>query len=84
MESIYLLIPIALVFVALGVWLFFWAVDNGQFDDLEGPAHSILFDEDGPRTDSSAPPSEQVPEKNQSLSKLTDTAQHNEDKANDA
>ncbi|MCL6415765.1 cbb3-type cytochrome oxidase assembly protein CcoS [Aestuariirhabdus sp. Z084] len=46
MESIYLLIPIALLFVAIGVWIFFWAVDDGQFDDLEGPAHSILFDEE--------------------------------------
>ncbi|WP_426416834.1 cbb3-type cytochrome oxidase assembly protein CcoS [Aestuariirhabdus sp. LZHN29] len=48
MESIYLLIPIALLFVGLGVWIFFWAVDNGQFDDLEGPAHSILFDDELP------------------------------------
>ncbi|WP_163834131.1 cbb3-type cytochrome oxidase assembly protein CcoS [Spartinivicinus ruber] len=49
MESIYLLIPIALLFVAIGVWIFFWAVDSGQFDDLESPAHSILFD-DEPRS----------------------------------
>ncbi|MDE1463938.1 cbb3-type cytochrome oxidase assembly protein CcoS [Spartinivicinus poritis] len=46
MESIYLLIPIALIFVAIGVWIFFWAVDSGQFDDLESPAHSILFDDE--------------------------------------
>lgn len=46
MDSIYLLIPIALVFVALGIWIFFWAVDSGQFDDLDSPAHSILFDDE--------------------------------------
>ena len=46
MESLIILIPIALAMVALGIKLFFWAVDDGQFDDLEGPAHSILFDED--------------------------------------
>ena len=46
MESLIILIPVALVMVALGIKIFFWAVDNGQFDDLEGPAHSILFDDD--------------------------------------
>jgi nitrogen fixation-related uncharacterized protein len=25
--------------------VFFWAVKNDQFEDLEGPAHSILFDD---------------------------------------
>ncbi|KZY38278.1 cytochrome oxidase, partial [Oleiphilus sp. HI0043] len=25
---------------------FGWAVKNGQYDDLEGPAHSILYDDD--------------------------------------
>lgn len=45
MESLIILIPLALILVALAIRVFFWAVDNGQFDDLEGPAHSILFDE---------------------------------------
>ncbi|GAA4649169.1 cbb3-type cytochrome oxidase assembly protein CcoS [Kistimonas scapharcae] len=48
MASLYLLIPLAVIFVIIAVALFFWAVDNGQFDDMEGPAHSILFD-DTPR-----------------------------------
>ncbi|MGM0433239.1 MAG: cbb3-type cytochrome oxidase assembly protein CcoS [Pseudomonadota bacterium] len=26
-----------------------WAVRNDQFDDLEGPAHQILFDDDEDR-----------------------------------
>jgi len=46
MEAIYLLIPIALLLVVVGIWVFFWAVKSDQFDDLEGPAHSILFDDD--------------------------------------
>jgi len=46
MEAIYLLVPIALILVAIGVAVFFWAVKSDQFDDLEGPAHSILFDDD--------------------------------------
>lgn len=46
MKILYLLIPISLVLLGLAVWAFFWAVKNDQFDDLEGPAHRILFDED--------------------------------------
>jgi len=46
MDAIYLLIPIALLLVVIGVLIFFWAVRSDQFDDLEGPAHSILFDDD--------------------------------------
>lgn len=49
MESLIILIPIAVLLVALAIRIFFWAVDSGQFDDLEGPAHSILFDDDKPR-----------------------------------
>lgn len=45
MESLFILIPIAVLFIALAVKVFFWAVDNGQFDDLEGPAHSILYED---------------------------------------
>lgn len=48
MSALYILIPIALIIVALAIWMFFWAVDNGQYDDLDGPAHSILFDDDDP------------------------------------
>jgi cbb3-type cytochrome oxidase maturation protein len=46
MEVIYLLIPlsIALVF-AIGA-VFWWALANGQFEDLEGPAQRILLDDD--------------------------------------
>jgi len=46
MTILYLLIPISLLFLSIAVWAFFWAVKNNQFDDLEGPAYRILFDED--------------------------------------
>ena len=45
MESLIILIPIAVLMIALAVRIFFWAVDDGQFDDLEGPAHTILFED---------------------------------------
>ncbi len=53
MESLFILIPVALIFVALAVKAFFWAVDNKQFDDLESSAQNILFDDD-PQSHSSA------------------------------
>jgi len=46
MEIIYLLIPVSLILLGLIVWILLWAVRSGQYDDLEGPAHQILMDED--------------------------------------
>ena len=48
MEILYLLIPLSLLLVGLIVWIFIWAINSGQFDDLEGPAHQILMDDDSP------------------------------------
>ncbi|MCI2284528.1 cbb3-type cytochrome oxidase assembly protein CcoS [Colwellia sp. MSW7] len=45
MNIIYVLIPIAILLTALGIYLFFWAVKTEQFDDLEKQGMSILFDE---------------------------------------
>ncbi|MBP9527899.1 MAG: cbb3-type cytochrome oxidase assembly protein CcoS [Laribacter sp.] len=46
MESLYLLIPMSIV-LAFGFGaLFWWATRSGQFDDLEGPGHRILMDDD--------------------------------------
>ncbi|ARD22351.1 cbb3-type cytochrome oxidase assembly protein CcoS [Shewanella japonica] len=46
MSIIYVLIPIAMLFVAVAVAVFFWAVKSEQFDDLDRQSVSILFDED--------------------------------------
>ncbi len=46
MESLYLLIPLSVVLVFVALWVFFKAMDSGQFDDLEGPAMRILQDDD--------------------------------------
>ncbi|MES2352993.1 MAG: cbb3-type cytochrome oxidase assembly protein CcoS [Pseudomonadota bacterium] len=48
MDILYLLIPLSLVLALLIGAAFWWAVDNGQFEDLEGPAHRILQDDDRP------------------------------------
>ena len=46
MEILYLLIPLSVALVAVIVAAFMWAIRSGQFDDLEGPAHRILLDDD--------------------------------------
>jgi cbb3-type cytochrome oxidase maturation protein len=46
MSIIFVLIPLGLVLLGTAVAAFFWAVRNGQFDDLESPAWRILMDDD--------------------------------------
>ncbi len=46
MEALYLLIPLSVLVVFIALWVFFRAMDGGQFDDLEGPAMRILQDDD--------------------------------------
>ena len=45
MTSLVILIPVALGLGLLGLATFFWAMRDGQFDDLDGAAHRILIDE---------------------------------------
>ena len=51
MESLYLLIPLSVIVVFLALWVFFRAMDSGQFDDLEGPGMRILQDDDSVHSD---------------------------------
>ncbi|MFN2329678.1 MAG: cbb3-type cytochrome oxidase assembly protein CcoS [Chromatocurvus sp.] len=46
MESLYLLIPIALVFCVIAIRLLLWAIDDGQYDDLDKESWRILADDD--------------------------------------
>lgn len=46
MSIIYVLIPIAMLFVAIAVLVFFWAIKSNQYEDLDREAVNILFDED--------------------------------------
>ncbi|HUO79053.1 MAG TPA: cbb3-type cytochrome oxidase assembly protein CcoS [Steroidobacteraceae bacterium] len=45
MTIIFILIPLGLVLVGLALWAFFWAVGDGQFDDLESPGWAVLADD---------------------------------------
>jgi cbb3-type cytochrome oxidase maturation protein len=46
MDILFLLIPLGLVLVGVIAWFFIWSVNHRQFEDLEGPAHEILMDDD--------------------------------------
>lgn len=46
MEVLFVLIPISIILIAVAIGIFGWAVKSGQYDDMEGPAHSILYDDD--------------------------------------
>lgn len=54
MSIIYVLIPIAMLFVLVAVGIFFWAVRSDQFDDLEKQSVSILFEEDSNQVESTS------------------------------
>ena len=48
MDILILLIPLSLVIVGVIAWIMLWAAKSGQFDDLEGPGHSVIMDDDSP------------------------------------
>ncbi len=49
MEGLIYLIPAALFLGLIGLIAFMWALKSGQFEDLDGAAERILFDdEDAP------------------------------------
>ncbi len=53
MTGLIYLIPLALVLGFVGLLAFLWSLKSGQFDDLDGAAHRILFDDDGEREENS-------------------------------
>lgn len=46
MDMLAYLIPVALLLGGVGLAAFLWSLRSGQFDDLDGAAHRILFEED--------------------------------------
>ncbi|EAS64609.1 cbb3-type cytochrome oxidase assembly protein CcoS [Photobacterium angustum] len=63
MESLYILIPIAIVFVCIAIGIFLWAVKSEQFDDLERRGYDILFDEDDTKHKNAVSNSESIEKK---------------------
>ena len=48
MNIIFVLIPIAILFVIIAGVVFFWAIRSEQFEDLDRQGSNILFDEELP------------------------------------
>lgn len=65
MDSLYILIPIALLFCAIAIRLLLWAIDSGQYEDLDKEAWKILADDEpqppGTEDEDSGPAREQEP-----------------------
>ncbi|HFD15058.1 MAG TPA: cbb3-type cytochrome oxidase assembly protein CcoS [Rhodospirillales bacterium] len=55
MDVLVYLVPIALALGLGGLLAFLWALHSGQFEDLDGAAERILFDEEEPPPVSAAP-----------------------------
>ena len=49
METIFVLLPLALLIALIAVGFFVWAARTGQFDDLDTPPVRMLFDDEEPR-----------------------------------
>ena len=45
MSVLFIVIPLAILLAFAALAAFFWAVHRGQYDDLETPAMSVLFDD---------------------------------------
>ncbi len=46
MTSLLFLIPLSLLVLVLAVVLFFWAVRNGQYDNMDSVALHVVLDDD--------------------------------------
>lgn len=46
MSVLLFLVPIALLLGLFGLAAFIWSLRSGQFDDLDGAASRVLFDDD--------------------------------------
>lgn len=51
MDVLVFLIPVALFLGLCGLAAFLWSLRSGQFDDLDGAAHRVLFDDDDEETE---------------------------------
>jgi cbb3-type cytochrome oxidase maturation protein len=48
MSIVYLLIPLGMVLMGFAVFALFWAVNSGQYDDLEDASRTVLESDDIP------------------------------------
>lgn len=67
MEIVFVLIPLSVLLIASAIGIFIWAVNNGQFDDMDSPAWKILVE----------------PEKRKHTRKERDTTEQAQEKPDD-
>jgi cbb3-type cytochrome oxidase maturation protein len=48
MDEFFYLVPLSLVLGVIGLGLFLWSLRNGQYEDLDGAAERILYEDDTP------------------------------------
>jgi len=58
MDILLYLIPVALLLGGGALVAFLWSLKSGQFEDMEGAANRILFDDDDTPAKSDEPPAE--------------------------
>jgi cbb3-type cytochrome oxidase maturation protein len=58
MNVVFVLVPVTLILVGVGLWCFFWAVGSGQFDELDAASWEVLIDES---TEPPQPPTGTLP-----------------------
>jgi cbb3-type cytochrome oxidase maturation protein len=46
MNILFVLIPLSLVLLGFAIWALFWAVDSGQFENLDAASRAYASDED--------------------------------------
>lgn len=56
MDVLIYLIPVALVLGLVALFAFMWSLKSGQFEDMEGAANRILFDDEDMPAKPPAPP----------------------------
>ncbi|MEL0035413.1 MAG: cbb3-type cytochrome oxidase assembly protein CcoS [Gammaproteobacteria bacterium] len=45
MDILFLLIPIAIGFLIIALAVFFWAIRDGQYDDMESQGLKVIIDD---------------------------------------
>ncbi len=43
--AIYFLIPLSLIVLGFAIWALLWAINSGQYDDLEGSSWRLIQDD---------------------------------------
>lgn len=51
MSDFFYLIPISIILGLLGLLVFLWTLRAGQYEDLDGAAERLLYEDDVPRND---------------------------------